>query len=55
MTGRVKERQETDTLFSFINCFVCVSYSQAMREQADEESGTFGGAAMVPMDETNRA
>ncbi len=28
---------------------------QAMREQADEESGTFGGAAMVPMDETNRA
>ena len=27
----------------------------AMRTQADEENGTFGGAAMVPMEETNRA
>ncbi|UPR03268.1 15-cis-zeta-carotene isomerase [Chloropicon primus] len=26
----------------------------AMRTQADEENGTFGGAAMVPMEETNR-
>ena len=28
---------------------------EAMRTQADEENGTFGGAAMVPMEETNRA
>jgi hypothetical protein len=28
---------------------------EPMRTQADEESGTFGGAAMVPMEETNRA
>ena len=27
----------------------------AMRTQVDEENGTFGGAAMVPMEETNRA